>query len=58
MIKEDNIRIQITMSKKIYAALEDLSRETGISKSDIINISLIEKLTLIQMDPNRWTKPQ
>lgn len=48
MIKEDNIRIQVTMSKKIYAELEDLSRETGISKSDIIVISLVEKLETIK----------
>ena len=48
MIKEDNIRIQITMSKKIYAELEDLSRESGISKSDLIVLALMEKLERIK----------
>lgn len=48
MIKEDNIRIQVTMSKKIYSELEDLSKESGISKSDIIVMSLIEKLEKIK----------
>lgn len=48
MIKEDNIRIQVTMSKKIYAELEDIARESGISKSDIIVMALMEKLEKIR----------
>lgn len=48
MIKEDNIRIQVTMSKKIFTELEDLSKESGISKSNIIIIALIEKLEKIK----------
>lgn len=44
MIKDSNKRIMVTLTEKELARLEDLARETGLSKSVIIKIALNEKL--------------
>ena len=44
MVKEGNKRIIITLTEKEFVILEDLARETGLSKSVIIKIALNEKL--------------
>lgn len=48
MVKDNNKRLVITIPSELLARLEDLSRETGISKSVIINIALAEKLDYIK----------
>lgn len=48
MIKDGNVRISITLTEKELSLLEDASRETGLSKSTIVKIALMEKLEKLQ----------
>lgn len=48
MVKDGNKRIVITLTEKEIALLEDVSRESGLSKSIIIKIALMEKLEKLQ----------
>lgn len=45
MVKDGNKRIMITLTEKELASLERYSRETGLSKSTIVKIALLEKLS-------------
>ena len=48
MVKNGNVRIMVTLTKKELDQLEKYSVKTGLSKTNIIKIALIEKVcTLI-----------
>lgn len=48
MIKNGNVRIAITLTEKELSLLEDASMETGLSKSTIVKIALMEKLEKLE----------